>query len=294
MAIRLDGHHFGELYDFWGGYEDLENGIIRVLHSLSFVDDPTRILRAIRFEKRFDFKIENRTLDLLKQAREHLNDVSGERLRHELDLILAEPNAPDMLDRLYELNLLQSLFENIHWNREKIRTLDSFLKQSLPQDWFGKEMVIEPLRISIAYNLLGIDAEQVSLLRFIKRLKIKNQLARMMIQANTLWRLIDSFTYQKPSQISEVLDSYSIPVIYSVYFNSHDQKLKKIINKYISSWRNIKPFTNGNELIKFGIKQGPDYSRILATLKNAWVDGTITNKVEELKLLDNLLIKIQK
>ena len=68
LALRLDGHHFGELYDYWGGLEDIQNKIIRVLHSLSFVDDPTRLIRAVRFEKRFNFTIEPRTLQLMKEA----------------------------------------------------------------------------------------------------------------------------------------------------------------------------------------------------------------------------------
>jgi tRNA nucleotidyltransferase (CCA-adding enzyme) len=65
MALRLDGYHYGELHDYWGGLNDLHNGLVRVLHSLSFVDDPTRMLRAVRFEQRFGFTIEERTLELL-------------------------------------------------------------------------------------------------------------------------------------------------------------------------------------------------------------------------------------
>ena len=74
MAVRLDGKHFGDLYDYWGGLNDLKNKVIRVLHSLSFVDDPTRMLRAIRFEQRFNFHIEERTLHLLKEARNLLRE----------------------------------------------------------------------------------------------------------------------------------------------------------------------------------------------------------------------------
>ncbi|HZW05011.1 MAG TPA: CBS domain-containing protein, partial [Anaerolineaceae bacterium] len=61
LAMRLDGRHYGDLYDYWGGLNDLEKGQVRVLHSLSFVDDPTRMLRAVRFEQRFGFRIEART-----------------------------------------------------------------------------------------------------------------------------------------------------------------------------------------------------------------------------------------
>ena len=68
MALRLDGRHYGDLYDYWGGLNDLRRGSVRVLHSLSFVDDPTRMLRAVRFEQRFGFQIEDRTLELISEA----------------------------------------------------------------------------------------------------------------------------------------------------------------------------------------------------------------------------------
>ena len=82
LAMRLDGNHYGELHDYWGGLADLHTGLVRVLHSLSFVDDPTRILRAIRFEQRFGYKIGDRTLELLTAALPLLDRVSGDRLRH--------------------------------------------------------------------------------------------------------------------------------------------------------------------------------------------------------------------
>ncbi|MFN2285524.1 MAG: CBS domain-containing protein, partial [Anaerolineae bacterium] len=92
LALRLDGHHYGELHDYWGGLADLERGYVRVLHSLSFVDDPTRMLRAVRYEQRYGFEIESRTRQLMDEARPLLEKLSPERVRHELDLILDEPN----------------------------------------------------------------------------------------------------------------------------------------------------------------------------------------------------------
>ncbi|HEY5671279.1 MAG TPA: CBS domain-containing protein, partial [Anaerolineales bacterium] len=106
LALRLDGRYYGELYDYWGGFADLRQGIVRVLHSLSFVDDPTRMLRAVRFEQRFGFRIEQRTLELLIEAIPLLERVSGDRIRHELDHILIEERAVEMLARLSELKLL--------------------------------------------------------------------------------------------------------------------------------------------------------------------------------------------
>ncbi|MBN1965045.1 MAG: CBS domain-containing protein, partial [Anaerolineae bacterium] len=90
LAIRLAPEPSGQLLDFWGGERDLHDGVIRVLHSLSFVDDPTRILRAARFEQRFGFRIEARTLALIERALPFLERVSGPRIRHEIELIFYE------------------------------------------------------------------------------------------------------------------------------------------------------------------------------------------------------------
>ena len=116
LALRLDGHHYGELHDYWGGLSDIRHGVVRVLHSLSFIDDPTRILRAVRFEQRFAFAIEKRTLDLLLEANSLLGKVSGDRLRHELDHILSELNVVRMLARLQELGLLTVIHPALVWD----------------------------------------------------------------------------------------------------------------------------------------------------------------------------------
>ena len=93
LALRLDGDHYGQIQDYWGGLSDLHKGHIRVLHALSFVDDATRLLRAVRFEQRFGFQIEPRTLALMEESLALLDKLTGARIRHEINLILAEPKA---------------------------------------------------------------------------------------------------------------------------------------------------------------------------------------------------------
>ena len=99
LAIPSPPDHYGEVLDFYGGESDLRQGLIRVLHSLSFVEDPTRILRAVRLEQRMGFRIESRTLELLQHALDLLDRVSGERIFHELHLILREPEPERALRR---------------------------------------------------------------------------------------------------------------------------------------------------------------------------------------------------
>ncbi|MDP2776647.1 MAG: hypothetical protein Q8O48_03310, partial [Anaerolineales bacterium] len=106
MAIRLDGDHFGELFDPLGGQNDLEQKLIRILHPHSFIDDPTRIFRALRYEHRYAFNLEPATFNLISpESLAVLSKLSGERIRHELDLIFDEENAGKMILRVVNLKV---------------------------------------------------------------------------------------------------------------------------------------------------------------------------------------------
>jgi tRNA nucleotidyltransferase (CCA-adding enzyme) len=290
MAVRLDGHHFGELYDYWGGLNDLRKGLIRVLHSLSFVDDPTRILRAIRFEQRFGFNIEERTLRLISEAKDLLEEVSGDRIRHEIDLILEEPKAPDMLARICKLNLLQPLFENAHWDADILRSLQKFYKEELPDGWFAHEhQKPSQKKVHGAYLLITAQANQINILKILRWLRLKNHLAQMIIQTNLLWHQSDSLKNLKPSQITRKLQEYSQLEIYCIYILCSDKQIKKNLEDFATKWRWIKPYTDGHALQKRGLRTGPAYSSILYELKAAWIDNKINTKEQELDYLKTLL-----
>ncbi|MHB9034942.1 MAG: CBS domain-containing protein, partial [Anaerolineae bacterium] len=117
MAVCLDRERYGELLDYYGGERDLLAGQIRVLHNLSFIEDPTRILRAARFEQRLGFLLETRTMELIDDAVELLDHVTGERLRHEIDLTLAEAQPEKVFERLEQLGALQHLHPRLHFTR---------------------------------------------------------------------------------------------------------------------------------------------------------------------------------
>ncbi|MBC7105347.1 MAG: CCA tRNA nucleotidyltransferase, partial [Firmicutes bacterium] len=113
LAIRLSPEPLGELLDYYGGEQDLADGVIRVLHSLSFVDDPTRMLRAVRLEQRLNFRIEPRTEELIRSAIPLLDRVSGDRIRHEFALILAEMYPLRALTRLEQLGILAGIHPDL-------------------------------------------------------------------------------------------------------------------------------------------------------------------------------------
>ena len=113
LAICLNPGRWGELLDFYGGARDLEDGLIRVLHTHSFVDDPTRILRAVRFEQRFGFVIEQRTQELIGDSVALLERITPARIRHELELIFAEARPEQALQRLEQFGIVQRLHPDL-------------------------------------------------------------------------------------------------------------------------------------------------------------------------------------
>lgn len=111
MAIGLTGDDLGHLYDPQGGLDDLQARLLRVLHDRSFVDDPTRLLRALRYEARLGFAMEPATERLARAAGDEgaLATISGPRVRDELLDLLAEIDAPAGVERLHELRLDRAL-----------------------------------------------------------------------------------------------------------------------------------------------------------------------------------------
>jgi tRNA nucleotidyltransferase (CCA-adding enzyme) len=299
LALRLDGHHYGELQDHWGGLNDLRQGLVRVLHSLSFVDDPTRMLRAVRFEKRFDFKIDNRTLDLLHEARPMLGRVSGDRIRHELDHILAEKNICFILSRLAELELLSAIHKSLTWD-DWICSKINEIPLDEPDDCWGLipsddgDVKTSALIQSLSYIfwLIRLPVEHTRSIN--KRLKVSRLLAANTISACNLWTDLPSLINKSPSQIVSRLVGIPPTAIYAAYLASDDIKEKSILKNYVTKWKNVSPTIDGHTLRNRGLPPSPDYREILITLRDAWLDGEINTPESEAKLLDELITRYNK
>ncbi|UCF28500.1 MAG: CBS domain-containing protein, partial [Chloroflexota bacterium] len=290
LAIRLDGHHYAQLHDYWGGLNDLNNGVVRVLHSLSFVDDPTRMLRAVRFEQRFYFQIEDRTLELVKGALPLLERVSGDRIRHELDRIFEEQNAHLMLARLDELNLLTAIQSNLVWD-DWISSRIQLLSDIEPETEWNLESSGNKLKSNLSYTLWLIRLTTNRARKVIKRLKLSRSLAEDIISALNLWQEIPSLAAKKPSEIVARLDAMQPLAIYANYIATDDESVRKVIRDYVFNWRQVVPQTDGNQLRQLGLPPGPIYRQILQALRNAWLDGTIDSSEGEQSLLQKLLPK---
>ena len=290
LALRLDRRHYGELIDHWGGLEDLRNKNIRVLHSLSFVDDPTRMLRAVRFEQRFDFHIEKRTLELMNEAREMLHQVSGDRLRHEFDLVFREANPSRILSRMAELDLLNPIQRELKWSSALTDPLSS-IRSTKPDPFWELPTHVGNIPLELALHwLVWLGHHPVtSISEFSQRFKFPAPLASALKATAGILPKLNTLPGYKPSEISKILDPIPSISLYAATLLNPDKSVKKTIMLYEQNWKKIHLKTTGDDLRNAGILPGPDYKRILNTLRSAYLDGTISTPDEESQLLHYLL-----
>ena len=293
MAVRLDGNHFGNVYDHWGGITDLEKKKIRVLHSLSFVDDPTRMLRAIRFEQRFGFEIEDRTLQLMQEAAPLLEDVSGDRIRHELDQILIEEKAVAMLARISEIGLFKNIHPSLPWNDEIKKALENLISYHPSTAWDSYLSLDRNKRIiQAAYTIWLMVLPEPELIKVIDRLRLKSNLQDKMFAAGKIWANKTMLFSLSRGEFTETFERFPPLSVFSIWLLEDICEFKDEVEKFISEWRLIQPTINGDDLKKHGIPPGPIYQSILQKIRIAWINENITNKDQEDQLLENLLTKI--
>lgn len=293
LALRLDGSHYGELLDYWGGWNDIRQKRVRVLHSLSFVDDPTRILRAIRFEQRLGFNIEKRTLELLKEAANLLGRVSGDRIRHELDSILAEENVLEILNRLDNLALFSFIDTAFHWDIWMSQHLEILLKADPDFSlWRFKVPDRKTLLREVAYSLLLLRNSEEDAKELAGRLKFPANLRKSIWNARRMWNNRKELYTASISRIVEIFDDIDRIALYATYIAADDDPYKHKVENYISNWQLITPTITGRHLRTLGIPPGPEYSSILKLLRDAWLNGEIKSALEESMFLKNIVDKI--
>jgi len=293
MAMRLDSNHFGDIYDYWGGVNDLNKKKVRVLHSLSFVDDPTRMLRAIRFEQRFGFDIDQRTLELLHEAAPLLEEVSGDRIRHEIDQILIENKAIIMLSRISKLGLFTHIHPSIFFGEIIQKGLEKLFADHPSKEWVDYICLDTHKRlIQGAYTILLMMMPLYDLRKITKRLRFKSNLQKILSAANQIWHNKSSLSLLTPGEFCQTLENYPPLAIYSNWIMEENNDLRIKFENFIGQWRLISPETTGDDLKHYGIPPGPIYRSILQKLRIARINKEITNKEQEKQLLMSILSNI--
>jgi tRNA nucleotidyltransferase (CCA-adding enzyme) len=300
LALRLDGQHYGELHDHWGGLNDLRQRLVRVLHSLSFVDDPTRMLRAVRFEQRFGFTIEDRTLHLMEEAKPFIARVTGDRLRHELDHILDETGAKEMLNRLFDLGLLSAIHPNLTWDIWLDQKLDRIPLDEIVPQWakeiYDKAQNFEwrVYRRNLIYSIWLLRLSETQRKSICRRIRASKSLVTQILNAGILWQNLPKLMKEKQSHISIQLKEFSPAVILSCYLAEDDPEVLSMLKTDLLVWRSISPNYTGDDLRKKGIPPGPVYREILTAIRSAWIDGEVTSADEEEALFEKLVTQAAK
>jgi len=281
MALRLDGRYYGQLHDPLGGQADLMRGLIKILHDRSFIDDPTRMIRAVRYAGRYGFEIDSETLMLINhESCEILSRLSGERLRHEFDLLFEEQNPSAMLHHLAELHLLDSIHGSLQHANFQLPFINI-----LPEE-FGEITIPDILSFKRTLGwilwlmpLSAFDIEVIS-----KRLDFPALLAKSSLAASRLLAELPSLVNWTPSQWTFYLEEMPSIAVYAVYLI----RMESALRQYLVSWRKIKSSLTGDDLKLRGLEPGPRYAEILRELRAARLDGEVRSREEELKMLDRL------
>jgi tRNA nucleotidyltransferase (CCA-adding enzyme) len=295
LALRLDKDSFGDLLDFWGGEKDLRDGLIRVLHSISFVDDPTRILRAVRFEQRLNFKIEARTLELISHALPLLDRVSGDRIRHELEAMLKEREPEKHLMRLGELKILKQIHAELDFNgdvakrfvalRNSVGATLAIAQFAVTQQGQGRAL---PLPTHFALWLSSLPHD--SLEEIIARLRFSAKSADVIRQASEMRLLLPHLTPElKFSELHTALGEFDRDLLPLLLILCDDALLHHHLTQYVSRLTAVHIATDGNTLKALGLTPSPQFKKIITRLQDAYLDGEIKNVDEEKSLLQKIL-----
>ena len=287
LAMRLQPNAFGELVDCTDGLQDLRAGRIRVLHAQSFIDDPTRIFRAIRYEGRYNFQIVEDDRQRIRYAINQgvLNLISGQRIRNEIDHILSEEAAPQMINRMDELGL----FGTIHPTWEISPNFDVlWTTAGQAIKWASTSLPNDPINTrAILWLTLLTTVDSIEVIS--SQLGLENELwAKLRTQAQLEHDLNALSAASKPSEVYQLLNPYPLePIVFALMQPSQpDWRVEKMSN-YLTHLRSVQPLVTGDDLIRQGLKPNRAFSDLLWKAFAAQLDGKVSTKQEIYQFLDS-------
>lgn len=279
LAIRVEPGPFGELVDPYGGRQDLDNHLIRILHPRSFTDDATRILRALRYEQRLDFKLEKATAEAMRRDVAMLDTISGDRLRHELELILKEPFPERILRRLDEVGAMSRLLPS--WNGDtNIESRMALARQTESSSSLYLALFIYPFDPT--------DNEV-----FIDRLRLPYKVAQILRQTLELKAKLPLLARAdlRPGYIYSLLKGYSPTAIQANALVTDSLKVRQNLYLYLDKLRYASLSLKGDDLLKMGVELGPILGKLLDRLLKAKLNGEAPTREDEVKLVRSWLPK---
>lgn len=275
LALSLNPDRWLEIIDFYGGLEDLSRKELRILHNLSFIEDPSRILRGIRLEKRLDFTFEEKTFELLKDAinQGFLKKLSRERIKEEILLILKEPEPEKVWRRLEELEALSYLLpiKSLPLNFEEI----------------NKEIRKEKKLDQISLQILN-------LLREVEKEKAINWLKEHHFSHKIIFLINNYFDYFKKDfdkkTLNKIID-FPIELIFFLSLTVQNSEKSQILLKIKELKEKNLPVLKGKDIINLGIREGKIVGEILKNLFLGYLEGKIKNKEDEINFVMEIIRK---
>ena len=285
LAVRLNGKGFGDVLDFYGGQRDLNDKVIRVLHGLSFVEDPTRVFRAIRFETRFGFHLGKDTAALIAGAVKMnlFQRLSGHRLLEELKLLFSERGPKQAIKRLAEFGLLRFIHPKLSWS-DRLDKLLIALDESI--DWYRLLYLDRQMDVWLVYmmGLLEVLPER-AVKDLLKRFPFSEQEASRLKMArvgcHNIARRLASKRPLKPAEAYHLLSGLSDETLLLLMAKSKGETVKRQVSAFLTTYQHVKPILTGSDLKMMGLKPGPKFRQILDRLLDARLNGEVKTETEE-------------
>ncbi len=289
LAIRLQPDGFGELLDFFGAQRDIKERIIRVLHNLSFIEDPTRIFRALRFEQRIGFQIAKHTQMLMENTLRMglLERISGRRLFRELVLCLSEDKPFSVIKRMSDFNMLKIFHDKIQPDRpmqERFERLEGVVS------WYSLLFTGEDFERWLVGFLGLVDTlKEMEVVELLTRLAPTEKFRKTFIENRRQARQMGHRLTHGPAVGRTDLNNLLqlLPTEYLLYAMGATQsaEVKKAISLYFTALKPTRILLRGQDLRRMGFVPGPVYTEILKALLSARLEGKIHNLQEEIEFV---------
>jgi len=294
MAVSIMPDDFGQFVDFFGGMDDLKKGVIRVLHEGSFIDDPTRIFRAVRFEQRFSFRIDRDTGRLIRHAvkKDMFKKTDSQRIRDEIVLILKEPRPLKALRRMRGLDELRFIHEKIKLTPDVEKLFKACLVSYI---WYndkykrkeGPELYL--MYLMALTDRLGVSDAEKMMREFAFSGYDRDRLLSYKKNSGLAKAVLNRNGRVAPSEIYRVLKPLSREALMMIRSGAGRYGARRRISEFLDRYDGGRPDLNGHDLIKAGIAEGPRIRKVLELIRDAKLDGAIRTRNDELDFLNKCL-----
>ena len=288
MALRVLNQSQGELVDPYGGYQDLQQGILRVLHPQSFRDDPTRIIRGIRFEQRFNFRFDPRTRRLLKAAlqQQASGTVKPARYFEAFRKTLTEPCPGRCLGRMQELGAFDFLQKDFSLDRSLARKMD----QATLALRRRKEYERSPW--SLVYLLVSLaNVKARAVVGIAQRFQISRREKDTVLAKEHFPEILRQLQNPqlKPSQVYVILNPLPEAAVFFLRARLGGRPAARKVEQYLLKARQVKTFLNGEDLRALGFPEGPLIGKVLTNLFLNKLDGRLKTRAQEIRAAQKFL-----